>query len=97
MGWPANKSFICLNATYFDKQSGKVRSKIVPTLRSGTVVTDPRTDTSYVATEWGVAYLKGKSIPERVLEMVRIAHPDFRDWLKQEAKKIGWLPKAWAS
>jgi len=97
MGWPANKSFICLNATYFDKRSGQVRSKIVPTLRSGTIVTDPRTDTSFVATEWGVAYLKGKSIPERVLEMVRIAHPDFRDWLKQEAKKIGWLPKAWAS
>ena len=97
LGWPANRSFICLNSTYFDKLSGQLRSKITPTLSSGTVVTDPRTDTSYVATEWGVAYLKGKSIPERVLEIVRIAHPDFRDWLIQEAKKIGWLPKAWAN
>lgn len=96
IGWPANKSFICLESTYSDKQSGQMRSKIVPTLRSGTIVTDPRTDASYVVTEWGVAYLKGKSIPERVLEMVRVAHPDFRDWLIREAKKIGWLPKAWA-
>jgi acyl-CoA hydrolase len=96
VGWPANKSFICLQSTYFDRQSDRERSKIVPTLSAGSIVTDPRTDTSYVATEWGVAYLKGKSIPERVLEMVKVAHPGFRDWLIQEAKKIGWLPKAWS-
>jgi len=96
VGWPANKSFICMHSTYFDKASGRVKSKIVPTLSSGSIVTNPRTDVSYIATEYGVAYLKGKSIPERVLEMVKIAHPDFRDWLIEEAVKIGWLPKTWA-
>ncbi len=56
----------------------------------------PRTDVSFLVTEQGVAYLKGLSIPERVLAIVKLAHPDFRDGLLEEAKKMHWLNKQWA-
>ncbi|NVM36235.1 MAG: GNAT family N-acetyltransferase, partial [Candidatus Lokiarchaeota archaeon] len=52
---------------------------------SGVVIT--RGDIHYVVTEWGIAYLYGKSIRERVLEMINIAHPDFREELLEHAKK----------
>lgn len=52
-------------------------------------------DVSYLVTEYGVAYLKGLSIPERVLAIVNLAHPDFRDELVEEAKKMHWLNKQW--
>jgi acyl-CoA hydrolase len=95
LGYPENKSFIALHSAYNDKE-GKLQSRIVPTLRPGEIVTTPRTDVSYLATEYGVTYLKGLSIPERCLALIKIAHPDFRDWLTEEAGKMGWLPKMWA-
>lgn len=80
------KSFIALLSTA-DTKDGKV-SKISSSLLPGTVVTTPRTDTMYVVTEYGIANLWGKSIAERVEEMIAIAHPDFRDQLTQEAKEV---------
>ena len=50
-----------------------------------------RGDVHYVVTEWGVAYLHGKTIRERVLELICVAHPDFRQWLLDEAKKLNYV------
>jgi acyl-CoA hydrolase len=43
---------------------------------------------SYIVTEYGVAYLRGKSSAARAKELIRIAHPDFRDELEFHAKKV---------
>jgi 4-hydroxybutyrate CoA-transferase len=56
-------------------------SRIVPYLDYGSVVTTSRCDVHYVATEYGVADLKGKSVRERAEALVSIAHPKFRDEL----------------
>lgn len=66
-------------------------STIVPTLAQGSFVTIPRHDVDYIITEYGVAHLRGKSLRERTLEMIRIAHPNFRDYLKTEAEKLGFI------
>ncbi|HQG43330.1 MAG TPA: acetyl-CoA hydrolase/transferase C-terminal domain-containing protein, partial [Spirochaetota bacterium] len=84
------KSIIALSSTYTDKQ-GKIHSNIVPLLPLGTVVTTSRTDVEYVVTEYGVANLRMRSIYDRVHALISIAHPDFRDELKYEAAKIGWI------
>lgn len=61
-------------------------SRIVPKLKSGAGVVTSRGDVHYVITEYGVALLFGKSIKERVLALIRISHPRFRDELKKFAK-----------
>ncbi|MFX0104657.1 MAG: GNAT family N-acetyltransferase [Candidatus Hodarchaeota archaeon] len=68
-------------------KDGTVVSRIVPYLQPGSGVVITRGDIHYVVTEWGIAYLYGKSIRERVLEMINIAHPDFREDLLEHAKK----------
>ncbi len=68
-------------------KDGTVVSRIVPHLQKGSGVVITRGDIHYVVTEWGIAYLYGKSIRERVLEMINIAHPDFREKLLEQAKK----------
>lgn len=62
-------------------------SKIVPTLKPGAGVVTSRGDVHYVATEFGIASLYGKSIRERVKALISIAHPNFRDELTAYAKK----------
>ncbi len=84
------KNILALNATYNDKD-GKLRSKIVPFLPHGTIVSTSRNDVEYVVTEYGVAHLRYKSISKRIHELINIAHPEFRDKLLHEAKKIGWI------
>ncbi len=66
-------------------------SRIVSTLKTGAGVVTNRADVHYVVTEHGVAYLHGKSIRERVNQMINIAHPDFRDELRHYAKKNNYL------
>lgn len=61
-------------------------SRIVPHLTEGAGVVTTRGDVHYVVTEYGVAYLHGKSIRERVLALVNIAHPKFRTQLIRAAK-----------
>ncbi len=85
------KSFLTLYSTYTDKE-GKLQSKIVPTMTNGIYTTVSRTDVQYVVTEYGVANLKGQNLRTRVKELVRIAHPDFRDWLEFEARKMNFIP-----
>jgi acyl-CoA hydrolase/GNAT superfamily N-acetyltransferase len=70
---------------------GKVVSRIVPYLAPGSGVVVTRGDVHYVVTEWGIAYLYGKSIRERVLQMINIAHPDFREELLEHAKKWNYI------
>ncbi|MEK7270510.1 MAG: GNAT family N-acetyltransferase [Planctomycetota bacterium] len=76
------KAIIALPSTAMD---GTV-SRIVPHLTEGAGVVTTRGDVHYVVTEFGIAYLHGKSIRERVLSLVNIAHPKFRNELLQAAK-----------
>ena len=85
------KSFICLSSTY-DKR-GEPRSRIVLNLTPGNVVTTPRTDVMYVVTEYGLVNLKGKSVAERALALIAIAHPDFREPLEREAREKNIIPR----
>lgn len=80
------QSFICMTSTYSGKD-GAV-SRIRPILTPGAIVTDPRTSVHKIATEFGVANLKGKSTWDRAEALVAIAHPDYRDELVREAEKM---------
>jgi acyl-CoA hydrolase len=76
-------SVLSLYSTY------KNESRIVPLLDMGANVTAPRSLVQYVATEWGVANLRGLSNTERARALIAIAHPDFRYELNREAEKLG--------
>ena len=67
-------------------RDGSTASRIVSTLKPGAGVVTSRGDVHYVVTEWGSAYLHGKSIRERAMELIRIAHPDFRRELLTAAR-----------
>lgn len=90
--WRSNggQAFLALYSTYKDK-SGVMHSSIVPTLTPGSMVTTTRNDVQYVVTEFGIARLKGFDLRQRVKDLVRIAHPDFRDWLMEEARKLKYI------
>jgi itaconate CoA-transferase len=78
------KSILALQST---AQRGSV-SRIVPRLPEGTVVTTPRNDIHYLATEFGVANLKGKTTRERALAIIELAHPQFREELLRAAEDM---------
>lgn len=82
------KAFICMTSTFTDKQ-GTRRSRILPHF-GGDIVTSPRSQAYYLATEYGVVNLAGRSTWERAEGLVSIAHPDFREQLiaAAEAQKI---------
>lgn len=81
---PGGKTILALQATAED---GTI-SRIVPFLREGAGVTLTRGDLHYVVTEYGIAYLHGKNIRERTMSLIAIAHPRFRQWLIDEAKRL---------
>jgi len=81
------KGIIGLSSTFTDK-TGKIHSRIVPTLSNGSIVTVPRSIVQYVATEYGIVQLKGKSTWERAEALINIAHPMFRDKLIAQAHKM---------
>lgn len=80
------KSILMLTST----RDGDKQSRIVPMLHNKAVVV-PRSEVQYVVTEYGSVNLFGKSIQERALSLITIAHPDFRDQLFEEAKELGLL------
>jgi acyl-CoA hydrolase/GNAT superfamily N-acetyltransferase len=77
------KPIIALPSTTRD---GKT-SRIVPWLKTGAGVVTTRADVHYIVTEYGVAYLYGKTVRERTLALIHIAHPKFRDELLRQARE----------
>lgn len=76
------KPIIALPSTALDETV----SRIVPHLKQGAGVVTSRGDVHYVVTEYGSAFLHGKTIRERTMALIQIAHPKFRPWLLAEAK-----------
>ncbi len=85
---PGGKSIIALRSTFHNKKTGKDESRIKPTLLNGTIVTDPRSQVHWVATEYGMVNLMGASTWERAEKLISIAHPDFREELIHDAEKM---------
>ena len=86
---PGGKAIVCLASTTKDGKGSRIR----PLLKEGEGVTIARSDIHYVVTEYGSTYLFGKSIRERALSLIEIAHPSFRPWLLEEAKRLGYVSK----
>lgn len=80
-------SYICCNSSYTDRD-GNLKSRIVPTLVPGSIVTVPRSLTHCVVTEHGIADLAGRSTWQRAEALINIAHPELRDQLVEEAQKM---------
>ncbi|MGA2423255.1 MAG: acetyl-CoA hydrolase/transferase C-terminal domain-containing protein [Terriglobales bacterium] len=81
------KPIIAISST---AKSGRI-SRIVPMLSPGAGVVTSRGLIRYVVTEFGVAYLHGKTIRERAQALIEIAHPNFRDELYEYCEKTKWL------
>jgi len=81
---PGGKTILVLPSTAENDQV----SRIMPSLQEGAGVTLTRGDIHYVITEYGIAFLHGKNVRERAMELTAIAHPKFRPWLIEEAKKL---------
>jgi acyl-CoA hydrolase/GNAT superfamily N-acetyltransferase len=86
---PGGQSILAIQST---AENGTV-SRIVPFLKEGAGVSLVRGDIHYVVSEFGIAYLHGKNIRERAMELIAIAHPRFRAWLIEEARKQGLVYK----
>ncbi|MCL2365838.1 MAG: 4-hydroxybutyrate--acetyl-CoA CoA transferase [Oscillospiraceae bacterium] len=78
------KSFIAFSAT----ASGGTISRISSVLKSGAVVTTSKNDVDIIVTEYGIAKLRGKSVYQRAKALIAIAHPQFRDELTFQARKL---------
>jgi acyl-CoA hydrolase/GNAT superfamily N-acetyltransferase len=83
---PGGKPIICLSSTTEDGAS-----RIKPLLEAGDGVEIARSDVHYVITEYGIAYLFGKSIRERALALIEVAHPRWREMLLTSAKQLGYV------
>lgn len=81
------KSIIACRST---ARGGSV-STIVPMLPEGSAVTLHRSHTDWVVTEWGSVRLTGRTVRERTVALISIAHPDFRENLKAQAEKLGFI------
>ena len=81
------KSFICCSST-FKTKDGQLKSRLLPTLNPGSVVTDTRANIHYLVTEYGKVNLKGLSTWQKAEAIISVAHPDFRDELIKEAEKM---------
>src|SRR5499433_528497 len=83
---PGGKPIVCLSSTSDDGAS-----RIKPMLEAGDGVGIARSDAHYVITEFGIAYLFGKSIRERALALIEVAHPRWREMLLIAAKQLGYV------
>lgn len=81
------QSFLTLPST----AKGGTISRIVPMLKAGTIVSTTKNDVDNIVTEYGVAKLRGRTISQRVKALIEIAHPDFRDQLRFEARKMNLI------
>ena len=81
------KSFIAFSST----AKNDTINKIKPVLTPGAIVTTSKNDVDYIVTEYGVAHMRGESLASRAKQLIAIAHPNFRDELRFEAKKRGMM------
>lgn len=81
------KPIICMTSTTPDGETSRIR----PTLLAGEAATLARTDVHYVVTEYGIAYLFGKSIRQRATALIELAHPKFRPELFAQAQVLGYI------
>ena len=81
------RSVVALPSTTPDGQSSRIR----PHLQEGAGVVVTRGDVKYVVTEYGIAYLHGKTVRERAMALINIAHPKFRGALLEEAKRRAYV------
>jgi GNAT superfamily N-acetyltransferase len=81
------KPIICLASSSDDTSESRIRAQLKP----GEGVGIARYDVHYVITEFGIAYLFGKSIRERALSLIEVAHPSFREALLEQAKALGYV------
>jgi acyl-CoA hydrolase/ribosomal protein S18 acetylase RimI-like enzyme len=89
IGSRGGKTIMVLPSTTLDVS----KSRIVAALSEGAGVVTTRGGVQYVVTEYGVAHLQGKSLRERALSLISIAHPDFRDELMEAAQRIHYVGK----
>ena len=88
------RSIIALYSSFSAKNEQGERvemSKIVPSLKPGSIVTLTRNSVDMVATEYGIVSLEGTNVKERVERLISIAHPNFREQLRAEAVSCGLL------
>ena len=83
------RSFLAFPSTA--GKPGQLISRIVPQLAAGTPVSTPRNDIEYVVTEYGVANLRYKTMRQRAIALIEIAHPDFRADLRAQVEKMPWI------
>lgn len=86
---PGGRGIIALRSTAKD---GTI-STILPVMPEGSEITIPSQDVDTIVTEYGVAELRGLCIKDRLEALARIAHPNFRNWLHEEAHRLGIVPK----
>jgi acyl-CoA hydrolase/RimJ/RimL family protein N-acetyltransferase len=84
------KPIVCLRSTTDDGTRSRIRSSLL----EGEGVTLARSDVHYVVTEYGIAHLFGKSIRDRAISLIEIAHPDFREGLLADSQRLGIIPRA---
>jgi acyl-CoA hydrolase len=83
---PEGRSLVCLPSTA--TVQGRTVSRIVAGFAAGAMVTTPRHQVDLVVTEWGAAELAGRSLEERTAALTEIAHPAFRDPLREEHQRL---------
>jgi acyl-CoA hydrolase len=86
---PGGRGIIALRSTAKDG----TLSTIVPILSEGAEVTVPGQDVDTIVTEYGVAQLRGLCVRDRLAALMKIAHPNFREWLREETQRLGIVPK----
>ncbi|MEJ2734442.1 MAG: ABC transporter substrate-binding protein [Anaerolineae bacterium] len=86
---PGGRGIIALHSV----AKGGGISTVVPMLNEGAQVTVASQDVDTVVSEFGVAELKGRSVKERTEALIRIAHPDYRAWLREEADRLKIVPR----
>ena len=82
------KPILCMTSTTDDGATSRIRAALL----AGEAATIARTDVHYVVTEYGIAYLFGKSIRQRATALIELAHPKFRPELFAQAQALGYLP-----
>ena len=85
---PGGKPIICMSSTTEDGLVSRIRAALL----TGEAATIARSDVHYVVTEFGIAYLFGKSIRQRATALIELAHPKFRPELFAQALTMGYLP-----